>query len=44
MCGYSDISLSNLCKDVRTSKCVPSAVVLSSFNQDEDLALITSLL
>ena len=35
----SDINSSKLCNDVRASKCVPSVVVLSSFHQDEDLAL-----
>ena len=35
----SDISLSELCNDVRASKCISSVVVLSSFHQDEDLAL-----
>ena len=35
----SDISWWNLCKDVNASKCVLSAVVLSFFHQDEDLAL-----
>ena len=39
MCVGSDISWSKLCNDVRASKCVPSVVVLSSFHQDEDLAL-----
>ena len=35
----SDISLSELCNDVKASKCISSVVVLSSFHQDEDLAL-----
>ena len=39
ICLGSDISWLKLCKDVRVSKCVPSAVVLPSFHQDEYLAL-----
>ena len=39
MCVGSDISWSKLCNDVRASKYVLSVVVLSSFHQDENLAL-----
>ena len=42
MCVGFDISWSKLCNDVRTSKCVPSVVVLSFFHQDENLALKSS--
>ena len=38
-CVGSDIIWWKLCKDVSGSKCVPYVVVLSSFHQDEDLAL-----
>ena len=38
-CVGSDTSWWKLCKDVRASKCIPSAVVLSFFHQDNDLAL-----
>ena len=38
-CVGSDISWWKLCKDASASKCVPFVVVLSSFHQDEDLAL-----
>ena len=42
MCVASDASWLKLCKDVRASKRVHSAVVLFSFHQDEDLALKSS--
>ena len=38
-CVGSDISWWKFSKDVSASKCVPSLFVLSSFHQDEDLAL-----
>ena len=38
-CVGSDISWWKLCKDVNAFKCVPSAVVLSFFHQDNDLTL-----
>ena len=38
MCVGSDISWSKLCKGLRSSKCVPSAVVLSSLPQEEYIA------
>ena len=38
-CVGSDTSWWKLCKDVRASKRIPSAVVLSFFHQDDDLAL-----
>ena len=31
-----------MCKDISASNCVPSGIVLSSFDQDEDQALIKS--
>ena len=42
MCVGSNIGWSQLCNDVRASKCEPFTVVLSSFHQDEDLALKAS--
>ena len=41
MCVGSDKSWLKLCKNVKASKYVPSAVVLSSFHQDENLALMS---
>ena len=38
-CMGSDITWWKLSKDVNSSKCVTSVVVLYSFHQDEDLAL-----